>query len=402
LQGPWNVLIPFIGYHLLTAYALPGAVRLFSNGFWRRVWRRLRDLMQQTYEGDRTLYAEFQHHVGALLLTAPMVCGALIVGDALALRRPLTLGLAMLTAYCAQVLAFRSLHRRSGTMLFSVIAALVAAGFGGSAYVRLSGFGATWGGIVTGVMVFLLMLAVIYPVFYLSVRTLFYRLGRWRLADWVGAIFARSSGAYQQYLVDADRRTRAAYLGDERSVTHARHFLHLMNVICAGGIGWWTHRVWPDYWLIALGLALLSYACIGRLLTFNARGLVLFAGAIGISAGIYLAVPVWAMGDALLIRVAALGTALFVSIAVVMVLLVPAYLMLRTVLLSWNEAWLGPSLQWLHSKVWWPCGWFGRRVSAALRELVKKLAPLFDRIGRALARIREAYERLLAQIRGRG
>jgi hypothetical protein len=145
---------------------------------------------------------------------------------------------------------------------------------------------------------------------------------------------------------------------------------------------------------------LLSYAGLGRLLTAAPYRLMSAVIVFGVSAGLYVAVYVWAMGHSWLIRAAALFTTGFVATAIVLVLFAPAYLAVRALTMSWTIPWLCPLLTQVHTAIWRPFGWFGERVADALKRIIDRLRPVLVRIGRALAVVRDAYEQILRTIRG--
>ena len=76
----WTVAYCLVIYLLVVGWVVPGAISLFSNGFWSKLFKKLEPLARDAYDEASKEYRYFFHHFMTAVCTV-LICklGALVI-----------------------------------------------------------------------------------------------------------------------------------------------------------------------------------------------------------------------------------------------------------------------------------------------------------------------------------
>jgi hypothetical protein len=404
----WTVVYSLLAYVLVVGWVFPGAIRLFSNGFWSALFKKLEPLARKAYDEESAAYRYFFHHLMTAVCTALISWGAFALMSALAMSWFVTAPVVLVAAWCAYGLIFKATDHDGGNIMFALATALTAGYFTATTYAHFGFVFGIWGGIVVGVIAMLVLISPILPWLYLGLRWFLSLVGKTGLQAPASAWFNRLNARYLAAQKRMQKLVEQVYEKDEDDKPYRLQFLHVANVLVTVVVWLVAHigmasigASWLWSLVAQIVAPLVSYLFVGRVMLKHKHGAWLVSSIFGLLPAIFVGSTVLGFGSGLHFWVLAFISFAFTWASLVFVLFAPIYVGVQKLTESWTVGWLGPFLGWLYDLLWTPVGWFWEKIKAGFEWVRDWLKPVWARVSAFLARAKKAYEEFLNRIRGR-
>lgn len=406
VSGALSYGVLAVSFVLALGYVFPLVNLAFTNGFWARVWKVVKQLPDKTYDDKNKDYARFFQHVVNFLVTAGVTGGACFIASTASVPLWGIVPIALVVAGLTYIVGFKIVGWEGGTFLIGSALSLGAAYEVGCMYVANGFVYGVYGAIVAGVLGALVTGVVLFPLAYLLVRAVLNAMGASSLAAPLTAMYKAADTQFKKALKELRYSFDYCY---RDKPGYNELVLHIVNIgiayaACKGtlalvaGVGAATGILGWVAILLATGL---SYLLVGKLLFKSGYGLEFVGGCLSLAAAVYVGNVVYGVAPGNLMMVAAGATGIATWFGVFFIAVPVAYVVAKF-LTSWAlTGWLKPLLGWIYDHAWDLFVGFWKGFLATYNYLWELTAPVRAAIGRAWAGIAEQYRKILAAIRGR-
>lgn len=403
----WTSVCCAVAYVAFVSYIFPGFIRAFSGKLWAKIFDKLEKLTSAVYDERDSTFRYFSHHVMTAIATALAAWAAYAVGTSLELSWYCVYPLVGLVAFSTYDMIFEATDHEGGNIMFGLAISLTGAYAAARAYIAHGLVLGVWGGLITGVLAGLLLVAIVVPLVYIAFKKSLLGIGKLGLEAPVSAAFNSVNGRYLAGQKRMNEFVDEAY-DDHKDDAYRQQFLHVANILVAAA-AWWLTQKAVAFFAVSPGWSLadqilapaVSYLFLGRLMLKSSYGVPFVSIMAGLIRAVIVGSVVWSLGTGLDIHVGA-GVAFALTWAAsVFVYFPPIYAGVRALTESWTIKWLGPSLAYIYGKLWIPVGWFYDGAIAGFKWVGDVLRPVWKIVASWVAAGAKAYNDFLALIRGR-